>query len=113
MSCPGTDASGVWDRGQVITYSCSRADAGQYRLCANLYAAKYNWLVKRDGSPSEDELCTSCRLTRTRPTDADTEAPISNILTRPDERSGHFRQRIVRRRGSCLARVVGSRRRAR
>ena len=113
MSCPGTDASGVWDRGQVVTYSCSRADAGQYRLCANLYAAKYNWLVKRDGSPSEDELCTSCRLTRTRPTDADTEAPISNILTRPDERSGHVRQRIVRRRGSCLARVVGSRRRAR
>ena len=49
-------------------------DAGQYRLCGNLYAAECNWRVKRERGPREDELCTSCRLTRTRPNDADTEA---------------------------------------
>jgi hypothetical protein len=38
------------------------------------YAAECNWLVKRERGPREDELCTSCRLTRTRPNDADTEA---------------------------------------
>jgi hypothetical protein len=37
--------------------------------CANLEAAGCNWLAARRG-----ELCTSCRLTRTRPADDDPEA---------------------------------------
>jgi hypothetical protein len=49
-------------------------DDSGYRLCANLYAAECNWLVKTDGGPREAELCASCQLTRTRPNDADTEA---------------------------------------
>ena len=47
-------------------------DASEYRLCANLYAAKCNWLVK--ASLGSGALCTSCALTRTRPNDADTVA---------------------------------------
>lgn len=39
--------------------------------CTNNKAAQCNWLVKWTGHP---ELCESCRLTRTRPADDDTEA---------------------------------------
>jgi len=47
-------------------------DASEYRLCANMYAAKCNWLVKADGGvEGQGRLCTSCALTRTRPSDAD------------------------------------------
>ena len=46
-------------------------DASEYRLCANLHAAKCNWLVKVAPVP---QLCTSCALTRMRPNDADTQA---------------------------------------
>ncbi|MCG7607050.1 hypothetical protein BA059_13400 [Mycolicibacterium sp. (ex Dasyatis americana)] len=45
-------------------------DANQYRLCANLHLAECNWLVR----VGDDPLCLSCRLTRTRPDDTDTEA---------------------------------------
>ena len=44
-------------------------DASEYRLCANLYTAKCNWLVRADTGAGA--LCTSCALTRTRPNDAD------------------------------------------
>ncbi|MBU8810322.1 putative zinc-binding metallopeptidase [Mycolicibacterium goodii] len=46
-------------------------DETKYQLCANLYAAECNWLVRigRGG-----ELCESCALTRTRPADSDTKA---------------------------------------
>jgi hypothetical protein len=47
-------------------------DASEYRLCANLYAAKCNWLVR--AAAGNGTLCTSCALTRTRPDDADTTA---------------------------------------
>jgi len=46
-------------------------DAEQYELCANLHLAQCNWLVEKQ--PAR-QLCTSCRLTRTRPNDADTKA---------------------------------------
>ena len=50
-------------------------DASQYRLCANLHLAECNWLVRLDpASTVQGELCASCRLTRTRPNDADTTA---------------------------------------
>ncbi|MHC9296294.1 zinc-binding metallopeptidase family protein [Mycobacterium sp. LTG2003] len=45
-------------------------DERKYRLCANLYVAECNWLVRIDGN----ELCASCSLTRTRPADTDTVA---------------------------------------
>jgi hypothetical protein len=50
-------------------------DASEYRLCANLYAAQCNWLVRSDVAGSA--LCTSCALTRTRPNDADAVAMAS------------------------------------
>ncbi|MCW2655541.1 MAG: hypothetical protein JWR32_6517 [Mycobacterium sp.] len=46
-------------------------DAEKYELCANLHLAQCNWLVERQ--PIR-RLCVSCRLTRTRPNDADTKA---------------------------------------
>jgi len=46
-------------------------DAAEYQLCANLYLAECNWLVKVEPVRA---LCASCRLTRTRPTDDDTAA---------------------------------------
>jgi hypothetical protein len=46
-------------------------DSSQFRLCANLHRAECNWLVQ---TQMAGELCVSCRLTRTRPTDSDTVA---------------------------------------
>lgn len=43
--------------------------AAEYQLCANLHLAGCNWLV---GVQPVRQLCTSCALTRTRPTDQDT-----------------------------------------
>lgn len=45
-------------------------DERKYRLCANLYVAECNWLVRVGGNA----LCASCSLTRTRPADTDTVA---------------------------------------
>jgi hypothetical protein len=45
-------------------------DANKYELCANLHLAQCNWLVEKQQG---HQLCTSCRLTRTRPNDADTK----------------------------------------
>ena len=42
----------------------------QWRSCANLTVARCNWLVE---VASDEPLCESCRLTRTRPADDDTE----------------------------------------
>jgi hypothetical protein len=50
-------------------------DSGQYQLCANLHVAECNWLVKvNPGRGAVAELCTSCKLTRARPNNADTAA---------------------------------------
>jgi hypothetical protein len=50
-------------------------DARQYRLCANLHVAQCNWLVRLNpASTVQGELCASCKLTRTRPNDADAVA---------------------------------------
>ena len=61
---PGEDTSG----------NAGAVDDRCYRLCANLYAAECNWLVKSGPGPREGGLCASCQLTRTRPNDADTDA---------------------------------------
>jgi hypothetical protein len=58
-------------RGQDSEHA-GAVDASEYRLCANLYAATCNWLVRADAEVGA--LCTSCALTRTRPDDADTAA---------------------------------------
>jgi hypothetical protein len=45
------------------------------QLCANLHVAECNWLVKvNPGRGAVAELCTSCKLTRARPNNADTAA---------------------------------------
>jgi hypothetical protein len=50
-------------------------DSSQYQLCANLHVAECNWLVTvNPGLGAAAELCASCRLTRSRPNDADTAA---------------------------------------
>ena len=46
-------------------------DARKYQLCANLHLAECNWLVEKGPIA---KLCASCRLTRTRPDDADAKA---------------------------------------
>ena len=60
-------------------------DSSQYQLCANLHVAECNWLVKENpGMGAVAELCTSCKLTRARPNDADTAAwPRSPAPRRP------------------------------
>lgn len=46
-------------------------DGATWKICANLNVAKCNWLVDTgDG----EELCVSCRLTQTRPSDDDVDA---------------------------------------
>src|ERR1700736_6311393 len=58
--------------GSALAYSL---DGGQYRLCANMFAAKCNWLVRADGGvDGQGRLCSSCALARTRPNDSDTAA---------------------------------------
>jgi hypothetical protein len=49
-------------------------DAATHELCANLHLAKCNWLVAKE--PIR-RLCDSCRLTRTRPNDADATALVA------------------------------------
>jgi hypothetical protein len=46
-------------------------DAATCQLCANLHLAECNWLVEVE--PTR-QLCASCVLTRTRPSDADAKA---------------------------------------
>ena len=50
-------------------------DSRQYQLCANLHVAECNWLVKVNPDiGAVAELCTSCKLTRASPNNADTAA---------------------------------------
>jgi hypothetical protein len=49
-------------------------DASLFQLCANRYTAECNWLVQSDTNGRAARLCASCRLTRTRPNDADTDS---------------------------------------
>ncbi|WP_336084920.1 zinc-binding metallopeptidase family protein [Nocardia sp. SSK8] len=43
----------------------------RFRLCDNLHVAQCNWLVADENGAPGPKLCASCRLTRTRPNDAD------------------------------------------
>ncbi|WP_338888209.1 zinc-binding metallopeptidase family protein [Rhodococcus sovatensis] len=46
-------------------------DGAAWKVCGNLSTAKCNWLVD---TQEGEELCVSCRLTRTRPADDDLDA---------------------------------------
>lgn len=60
------------DKGELLVIADGDGDG--HRRCANLYAAECNWLVDTGAGRGEDDLCASCRLTRTRPNDSDNEA---------------------------------------
>ena len=60
-----------------------RVAAGDLRRCANAAVAACNWMLEA-GEPGR--LCRSCRLTRTRPSDAD--RPGWRPSPRPRRRSG-------------------------
>ena len=44
---------------------------GRFRLCANLVAARCNWLIDAE---DDAQLCASCRLTTVRPNDNEADA---------------------------------------
>ncbi|MFD3706376.1 putative zinc-binding metallopeptidase [Nocardia sp. NPDC058658] len=56
---------------ESVDHVAGVVDSDRFRLCDNLHIAKCNWLV--DGDADGPGLCLSCRLTRTRPNDADTD----------------------------------------
>lgn len=49
----------------------AEVDGATWKMCANLNTARCNWLVD---TADTDDLCVSCRLTRTRPADDDIDA---------------------------------------
>ncbi len=62
----GTPLGFASERGELVPVELPR-----HRRCLNIFLAGCNWLVA-NGDPAD--LCPSCRLTRTRPEDADTSA---------------------------------------
>jgi hypothetical protein len=60
----GTSLGFASDRGEIVPLEQPR-----YRRCSNTVLAACNWLVAED---DRVDLCDSCRLTRTRPSDYDT-----------------------------------------
>ncbi|WP_037110033.1 MULTISPECIES: zinc-binding metallopeptidase family protein [Nocardiaceae] len=71
LPLPDTDGDGAAEID--ITTPGSDVDV-TWKVCANLGTARCNWLV--DTSTGE-ELCFSCRLTRTRPADDDVDAMVA------------------------------------
>ncbi len=61
----GTSLGFATDRGELVPLE------PRYRRCLNAFLAGCNWLVANNDPV---DLCQSCRLTRTRPDDADTSA---------------------------------------
>ena len=58
----------VPERLELIVLPLGPDPRGPWRRCANASPAQCNWLV---GPEDPEALCLSCRLTRTRPSDAD------------------------------------------
>ncbi|MFC6014574.1 zinc-binding metallopeptidase family protein [Nocardia lasii] len=54
---------------EAVDHAAGVVDGDRFRLCDNLHVAQCNWIV--DGATDGPALCLSCRLTRTRPNDAD------------------------------------------
>lgn len=61
---------GLTDLGGGLSTAEAAPSGRRYRRCANLGVAACNWMVAADDPQT---LCASCRLTRTRPNDADLE----------------------------------------
>ena len=75
LSC-GSPLGYSFEKGTLVIADGVRSPgdftARRYSRCANFGIAQCNWLVDTtDYVPRGDELCASCRLTRTRPGDAD------------------------------------------
>lgn len=75
LSC-GSPLGYSFEKGTLVIADGSgpngRADLTHYRRCANFGIAQCNWLVdSADAAGRATDLCASCRLTRTRPSDAD------------------------------------------
>jgi hypothetical protein len=66
----GTPQGFVPSRLDLATLEPGGDDARDLRRCANALLAECNWMLE-PGEPGD--LCLSCRLTRTRPNDADVE----------------------------------------
>ena len=64
----GTPQGFVPSRLDLATLEPGSADERELRRCANAHLAECNWMLE-PGEPGD--LCLSCRLTRTRPNDAD------------------------------------------
>jgi hypothetical protein len=77
LSCGSPVGFSLDDMAMLVIEKGPEADkpgfvsADEFELCANLHLAKCNWLVVKD---PVRRLCASCRLTRTRPDDANTTA---------------------------------------
>jgi hypothetical protein len=61
-------------------------DPGGDGRCANQFRAACNWVLRDPGQPGSGPLCRSCRLTRTRPNDADLagDAPVGRRFVRAE-----------------------------
>ncbi len=68
LNC-GSELGFDWSRRALDTVGSPSAPDATALRCANAALVGCNWVVAREG-----ELCSSCRLTRTRPNDADGEA---------------------------------------
>jgi hypothetical protein len=73
----GTPQGFLPSRLDLVTLEPGSADARELRRCANAGLAECNWLLDPD---EPGDLCLSCRLTRTRPNDAD-PAGLSGFAT--------------------------------
>ena len=71
LSC-GSPLGYSFEKATLVIADGGTADALEYRRCANFVIAQCNWLIEAGSSTGQaDELCVSCRLTRSRPNDAD------------------------------------------
>ena len=66
----GTPQGFVPSRLDLATLEPGSEDERTLRRCANAVIAECNWMVDPD---EPGDLCLSCRLTRTRPNDADAQ----------------------------------------
>ncbi|MGJ6124775.1 putative zinc-binding metallopeptidase [Mycolicibacterium sp. Y3] len=77
LSCGAALGFSLEDKALLVIASAEHSGhagavaSSEYQLCANLHVAECNWLVRTAGPP---QLCASCMLTRTRPSDGDEKA---------------------------------------
>src|ERR1700694_3972936 len=74
----GTSLGFATDQGELVPL-----DEPRYRRCVNERLGGCNWLIASDDPV---DLCESCRLTRTRPHDADVSAAEAFVATEAGKR---------------------------